>query len=313
VIDFCSTYKHGGQYPLKILFIGGTGFVGRHMVQHAIDAGHQITLFNRNQTDASVFSEVERLVGDRTKSLDLLQGRSWDAVVDINGYLPDVVSASLSQLQNSVGRYVFISTGSVYAINNQIRLDEHAPLLSTANLNPADYAGVAYGGLKILCEQNVEKVFGNRSTVLRLGVVAGAYDPTDRATYWVDRIGQGGNVAIPAKKQGRLQFVDVNDVASFALVAIENEIGGIYNVCGEAIRWDNWIDACCQATESQAHCHWLDDYEWVAEQRPETRRPFGAFPLVQLRDKPILFDSEKAKAQGLVYRSPKETAAAIWA
>jgi len=130
---------------MKILFIGGTGFVGRHMVQHAIDAGHQITLFNRNQTDASVFSEVERLVGDRTKSLDLLQGRSWDAVVDINGYLPDVVSASLSQLQNSVGRYVFISTGSVYAINNQIRLDEHAPLLSTANLNPADYAGAAYG------------------------------------------------------------------------------------------------------------------------------------------------------------------------
>ena len=219
--------------PLKILFLGGTGFIGPHMVRYAMYRGHEVTLFNRGRSNVDLFPGLETLIGDRDGQLDALRGRSWDAVVDNSGYVPRHVRDSATLLEPSVGRYLFTSTGSVYDFD-QDELTEDSRLLPIEDPTSED-VNRYYGPLKVLCEDAVTETYGNRGTVVRLHVVAGPGDPTDRFTYWPIRIDRGGQVVAPGPKSAPVQYIDVRDLAEFFVQLLERDIGGTYNAAGPAL------------------------------------------------------------------------------
>lgn len=217
---------------LKILILGGTGFIGPHMVRYAMYRGHEITLFNRGKTNPTLFPGAELLTGDRDGKLDSLKGRKWDAVIDNSGYVPRQVRDSAALLKDNVGRYLFISTGSVYGFDID-EIDEDSPLLPLAEPGSED-VNKYYGPLKVLCEQAVRDIYGVRSTILRLHIVSGPGDPTDRFTYWPVRIDQGGEVIAPGAMINPVQTVDVRDLAEFTVHSVERGTAGTFNAAGPA-------------------------------------------------------------------------------
>ena len=215
---------------MKLLIIGGTRFVGRHLVAAALERGHEVTLFNRG-TQSSPFADVETIAGDRNKDLDKLQGRRWDAVIDTCGYLPRNVKSTAEILSGSAERYVFISSQSAYADVSVPGVTETAPLrsLTSEQLDRAyaiDTAGQPsyaelYGGLKALCEQVVEEGMPNRVLIVRPGLIIGPYDYTDRFTYWIVRVARGGEVLAPGRPARPVQFIDARDLAAWIVLMTE--------------------------------------------------------------------------------------------
>ena len=299
---------------MKILFLGGTGFVGRHMVSAALNCGHDVTIFTRNKTNSDIFPDVERLVGDRDGGLDTLIGRRWDAVVDVNGYVPRVVRDSLELLRGSVGRYLFVSAGNVCfraeSSGEDFIIDENTPRTISGNPQTEEYWGGDYGALKARCEEAVEEVFPDNSLIFRLGVVAGPFDPTDRVTYWVDRVARGGEVFVPAKPDSPINFIDARDLADFTMLALEKSFSGIFNVAGQPLTWMDWLSACRLGSRSEVKFKWSADVQMIAGHVDLNSRPFGALPMMPGTTK-IIFSSEKAVAAGLKYREQRETAADI--
>ena len=169
---------------MNLLIIGGTRFVGRHLVEYALAHGHSITLFNRGQSNPDLFPQVEQLRGDRAIDLSLLQDRSRDVVIDTCGYVPRVVRLSAQALVGHIDRYVFISTVSVYAEDNPRGMAEDSPLAKLKDESVEEITGETYGGLKVLCEKAVEQAYPDRALVIRPGLIVGPHDPTDRFTYW---------------------------------------------------------------------------------------------------------------------------------
>ena len=194
--------------------------------------GHTITLFNRGKSAPGMFAGIETLIGDRDAKLDALKGREWDVVVDNSGYVPRHVRDTAELLKGKIGRYVFISTGSVYQFDQPF-LEEDSKLLEIKDPKSED-VGKYYGELKVLCEQAVSQLFGSRGTILRLHIVAGPGDPTDRYTYWPVRIAAGGEVVAPGDPSHPVQYVDVRDLAEFVTRVAENDIGGTFNTAGPA-------------------------------------------------------------------------------
>jgi 2'-hydroxyisoflavone reductase len=230
---------------MKLLILGGTRFVGRHLVTAALAREHEITLFNRGKHPSAALTGVETIYGDRNNDLAKLQGRRWDAVVDTSGYLPRTVRASVEVLSQSIDRYVFISSVSVYADFSVIGIDETSAVATLTSeqlekANEIDSSGDAsavtygklYGGLKALCEQAAEEVLPNRVLIIRPGLIVGSYDYTDRFTYWVMRVARGGEVLAPGRPDRNVQFIDVRDLAEWTVRMIERKETGVYNANG---------------------------------------------------------------------------------
>src|SRR5262249_19769134 len=177
------------------------------VVDAALERGHEVTLFNRGVHSPELYPELEKLHGDRDGGLAVLQGRSWDGVVDTCGYVPRVVAASAEALADS-GRYLFVSTISVYAAVSQPGVREHAPLAQLADETVEEVTGESYGGLKALCEREVERRFADRAAIVRPGLIVGPHDPTGRFTYWVRRVAEGGDVLAPRRPQPPIQVID---------------------------------------------------------------------------------------------------------
>jgi 2'-hydroxyisoflavone reductase len=218
---------------LRILFIGGTGFIGPHMVRRAQARGHSVTLFNRGRTNPHLFPDVEKLVGDRDGGLDVLRGGSWDAVIDTSGYIPRVVRDSAELLRETVHRYLFISTGDVYADFEKIGLDEDYTLDTMEDPTIED-PGRFYGPLKVLCERAVLETYPDRCTILRPGWIIGAGDYNSISPYWPMRIHHGGTVLAPGDPTDPVQIIDPHDLAAFVIKILEEDINGIYNTVGPA-------------------------------------------------------------------------------
>jgi 2'-hydroxyisoflavone reductase len=259
---------------MKLLILGGTRFVGRHLVNAALARNHEITLFNRGKHPSAFAPDVETIHGDRTSDLHQLQGRRWDAVVDTCGYLPRTVRGSAELLSESVDRYIFISSQSVYADQSVIGLDETAPVatltseeVETANKidssgqTSAFTYGKLYGGLKALCEQAAEEVLPHQVLIIRPGIIVGPYDYTDRFTYWVLRVARGGEVLAPGRPNRYVQFIDVRDLAEWTLHMIEERGTGIYNANGlsNSVTMKNVVDECKKVTGSEATLTWVDE------------------------------------------------------
>jgi 2'-hydroxyisoflavone reductase len=216
---------------VKLLVLGGTQFVGRACVEAALALGHAVTLFHRGRTNPDLFPAAEHVHGDRDGGLEPLAGRTWDACLDTCGYVPRVVAQSVDLLHDAVGRYAFVSTISVYADFREPAV-EGGRLAELDDPTGEEITGGTYGGLKVLCEREVERAFGERSLVVRPGFVVGAHDPTGRFTYWVHRAAAGGEMLVPASLAQALQFVDARDLADFTLGALIDGRSGAFNVTG---------------------------------------------------------------------------------
>ena len=243
---------------LKILFIGGSGFIGPHMVRRAQARGHEVTLFNRGKTNPHLFPEVEKLVGDRDGGLAVLEGRDWDAVIDTSGYVPRVVRDSAELLQDRVKRYLFISTGDVYADFVKVGLDEDYTLDTIAdptNEDPSKF----YGPLKVLCEKAVSETYGQRSTILRPGWIIGSGDYNSISSYWPMRINHGGEVLAPGHPDDPVQIIDAHDLAVFVIKLLEKDISGIYNTMGpeSPLTWAEFLYGCRAVTSSKVKFTWV--------------------------------------------------------
>jgi len=245
---------------LRLLVLGGTQFFGRQLVEQALARGHDVTLFNRGVTAPGLFPEAERLVGDRDGRLEALEGGEWDAVVDVAGFVPRVVRASAELLAPRVGHYAFVSTIGVYA-DRSVPLREESPLAQVDEGHSVDelredYAN--YGPLKALCEGVVRDVFGDRALIVRPGLIVGPHDPTGRFTYWARRLGRGGEILAPGPPDRRVQFVDVRDLAAFALDLVERRDSSVYNATREGVAWGELL--------AGGDVTWVSD-EFLLEQR----------------------------------------------
>ena len=220
---------------MRLLLLGGTSFVGRAITERALARGHELTLFSRGRTGAELFPDVERRVGDRDAGdYAALAGGSWDAVVDVSGYVPRHVREAADAVGDGVERYLFISTGSVYDRSRAAApMTEDAPRLApergTEQVTPE-----TYGPLKVACEDDVRARFGERAAVVRPGVVAGPHDPTDRFTWWVRRAACGGRLALAGRPDQPVQVVDAGDLAHLVVALLEDRAAGTWNAVGPA-------------------------------------------------------------------------------
>jgi len=205
---------------MRILVIGGSSFVGRAIAAAALDRGHDVTLFNRGRTDPGAFPNAEHIVGDRNGSLAELDGRSWDATVDVCAYVPGQVRRLLTALGPAAGHYTFVSTISVYGQDvADTGFDESAGLLEPAWDD--ELTMEKYGELKVACEQVAAELAGDRLLVIRPGYVIGPHDPTHRFTYWVERVAEGRSPMAGPDAEQPLQAVDARDLAAFVVSQVE--------------------------------------------------------------------------------------------
>ena len=304
---------------MKILIIGGTRFLGRHLVTAARAGDHEVTLFNRGSYPTH--ADVETIEGDRHTELHKLEGRRWDAVIDTCGHLPRAVRAAAEALAGSVNRYVFISSQNAYADVSVPGITEDYPrgTLTDEQLNQANAIdtkgqpsyGPLYGGLKALCERAVEEVMPGRVLILRPGLIVGPYDYSDRFTYWVVRVAAGGEVLAPGRPERFIQFIDVRDLAEWAIKMIERNAAGIYNTHGEpnTLTMQGLLEECKNVSQSDAEFVWASE-EFLLEQKvaawsemplwlPEEAAPhLRGFMFISPR---------KAVGEGLTFRSVGET------
>ena len=275
---------------MNILILGGTRFLGPHLIDGGLARGHDITVFNRGRLSADADPAVEVVIGDRHRDLDKLSGRRWDAVIDNCGYLPRSIELSGKALADSVGVYVFISSVSAYANFRDRNMDETAPL---ARLTPehatraeaidltgditAPVLGEMYGALKAACEETIERMVPGRVLIVRPGLIAGPLDHTDRFTYWVMRTADGGEVLAPGDPSQFVQFIDVRDVAEFIVDSIEKSATGVFQVDGNpyTTTMGSMLDTVKRITSSDAEFTWVD--EQFIEQ--EEIQPWNELPV----------------------------------
>jgi len=295
---------------LKVLILGGTTFLGPHLTNELLSHGHKVTHFNRGNEHGLSFPEVEQLKGNRYGDLKALKGRKWDAVIDTSGYLPRVVEASSKILAKATNHYTFISTVSVYNDFNQPTIDEDSPLARlNHNNNDEEITDKTYGPFKVGCEKVIKAYFPDNSLIVRPGLIVGPYDPTDRFTYWVRRIAEGGKVLIPNTPEQKLQIIDVRDLAKWIVKMVEEQAVGTYNATGpkEELTLEKFINECSQFARKKVDLVWVEE-QFLIDRHvnnwsklpfwlPSNSNMIGLFNI----------DCRKAQDSGLSYRPLSET------
>jgi 2'-hydroxyisoflavone reductase len=292
---------------VDVLIIGGTGFLGRHLVEAALGEGHRVTLFNRGLRGPGLFPEVETIEGDREADLPVLRGRRWDAAIDTCGYVPRVVRASAGMLADAVDHYTFVSSISVYSDGIAPGADEEAPVQELADEEVEVVTGETYGGLKVLCELAAGEEMPGRVLNVRPGLISGPHDPTDRFTYWPRRISAGGEVLAPDHPGCRVQFIDVRDLAAWMVEVSAEQRTGTYNATGPDydLQMGRLLAECETVSNGGAELVWVSE-EFLEEHEVE---PFTELPLWLPREYGALqaIDCEKAIVAGLTFRPLSET------
>lgn len=252
---------------MKLLIIGGTRFVGRALVDSALARGHEVTLFNRGQSNPGLYPQVETIMGDRAGDLSALSGRQWDAVIDTCGYVPRIVRHMAKTLSGNVGHYTFISTISVYNDFMQAGIDETYPVGTLEDETVEEVTGETYGPLKALCERAVEEEFPGRVLNIRPGLIVGPYDGSDRFNYWPYRVSRGGEVLAPGNPNAPVQIIDVRDLGDWTLDMAERQATGVYNATGpeQPLTICRVLESCREVTNSDATFTWVSD-EFLVEQ-----------------------------------------------
>jgi 2'-hydroxyisoflavone reductase len=311
---------------MRILFLGGTRFLGRHAVDVALARGHAVTVFTRGRTPNHWGSAVALLTGDRDPAvapgLDALREGTWDAVIDTSGYVPRVVKASAEMLRSRAARYLFVSSISVYADGGGAGRDESAPV---GKLDDPATEEIAkhYGPLKAACEDEVRAVFGDAAIIVRPGLIVGPHDATDRFGYWVARFRQPAllgdrpaQAVVPAPSNAPVQFIDARDLAVFMIDLVESNAGGTFNATSPdgLWTWASMVKALCAGIATPTP-RWIDE-ALLIEQKVE---PWTGLPLwipSTFADEAgfMEFDCRRATAAGMRIRPLPETidATAAW-
>ena len=310
-----NTFAEQGVKPLRILILGGTGFTGPFQIKYALSRGHKVSVFNRGKTHPGELpKEVEKLIGDRNGQLDALKGKQWDVCIDNPTTLPAWVRNAAQILKGNVGRYVFISTISVYA-DTSTGVDESAPLAKYEGADPYKETLEAmkasgyktYGPLKALSEQETQKWFPEKSLIIRPGLIVGPRDETDRFTYWPARIDRGGEVLAPGNPTDPVQYIDGRDLAEWTIRMVEKGETGIYNATGPAkeLGIGGMLDGIKGALNSNATFTWADA-EFLKKQKVEawSDMPVWAGDELGLSRANI----SRALAKGLTFRPLGDTA-----
>ena len=291
---------------MRLLILGGTRFVGRHLVSAALARGHGVTLFHRGQTNPGLHANVERVLGDRDGGLGVLAGRTFDAVVDVSGYFPRIVGASARAFADSVRRYLFVSTISVYAEPMPRGANEDAAVATTDK--PEEETLASYGALKALCETVVRETYGDRATIVRPGLVVGPHDYTGRFTYWPRRLARGGEVLAPGDPAAPIQMMDARDMATFMVDLLEKDVAGTFHATGpeEPLTLGATLERIARAVDGDARLTWVSE-EFL---RAEGVEPWMQMPLwVHEKSQPFLtLDNSRAMAAGLRFRPVEDTA-----
>jgi 2'-hydroxyisoflavone reductase len=305
---------------MNLLILGGTVFLGPHLVEAALARGHQVTTFNRGQHDTGSYPEVEKLRGDRTRDLEVLRGRRWDAAIDTCGFVPDVVRRAAELLADAVEHYTFISSVSVYVNFDLAGTDEHAPvkMITPEQINeaeaidPGDRAtavsyGKLYGALKASCEQAFEAMLPGRVLNVRAGLLVGPYDYSDRFTYWVHRVAQGGEVLAPGTPGRRVRVIDARDLAEWIIRMIEIRQAGIYNATGaeDGLTMERLLTECRTVSGSVATFTWASD-QFLRDQEVTAWSEMPLW-LPEGYNGIFLVNNDKAIAAGLTFRPLPET------
>ncbi|MEX1023917.1 MAG: SDR family oxidoreductase [Planctomycetota bacterium] len=249
---------------LELLILGGTRFLGPAIVEAAVAAGHEVTLFNRGRSNPHLFPKLETLIGDRDpdvgEGLTALGGRRFDAVIDTSAFVPRIAAASAELLAPNCRHYALVSTVSVYGDMQAIGIDEDDAVGTLEDPATEVVDGVSYGPLKALAEQAVRATFPGVVTVVRPGLIVGPRDATDRFTYWPLRVAKGGEILAPGDGRDPVQYVDVRDLANFLLASVEREVAGTFNVVGPEVRstMDELVHGCKAVTGGDARFTWVD-------------------------------------------------------
>ncbi len=255
--------------PLRILILGGTGFIGPHQVRYALARGHKLTLFNRGRNPKDWPGQVEELTGDRnTGDLASLKGRTWDVCIDNPTTLPFWVRDAGAILKGQVGHYIFVSTLSVYSDNRASGQDENAALfkyqgteeevMKETQESVRKNMGNLYGPLKARSEKEAETWFPGITTIVRPGLIVGPGDETDRFTYWPVRLDRGGDVLAPGDGKDAVQIIDARDLSEWMIRLAEMKAFGIYNAMGPAteLSMGKMLADIGAAIKSKATLHW---------------------------------------------------------
>jgi 2'-hydroxyisoflavone reductase len=298
---------------VKLLVLGGTSFLGRHIVELALRAAAEITLFNRGVTNPNLFPQATHLIGDRDGALDSLRGQGFDCVIDTSGFTPEAVRSTLDML-GDIGHYTFVSTMSVYTDRGR-KAGEDGELVQLSEREQGG-PGATYGPLKELSERVVRDRFPD-AFIPRPGLIVGPHDPTGRFTYWPVRFFIGGRVLAPCPPTASVQVLDVRDLAAWIYHAAQVRLSGTYNAVSRPMSMSTVLEECRRSARSRgapsSEIVWVDG-QFLVEQGV---RPWGELPLWVGPDDPDLLTapSDRALAAGLHTRPVAETAAATleWA
>ena len=291
----------------RILILGGTRFLGRHIAEQALAAGHQLTLLHRGVSSTGLFPQAQHLIADRDADLSLLQGQTWDAAIDTSAYVPRQVQQAAAALTGRVGQYQLVSTISVYRHFDPVGTIEDAPLRMLDNPTNETVDGSTYGGLKALCEAQALAAFGNRCLVSRPGLLVGPHDPTGRFSWWVQRLLQGGDVLAPGDPQAPVQFIDARDAAAWSLLQAERGTTGVFNLNGPALplTMHGLLHTARQTLNLHARLRWVAEDFLLAH----AVAPWSELPVWLPRESQDMhrIDSAHARQHGLVCRPLAQT------
>lgn len=256
---------------MRILILGGTGFIGPYHVRAAHACGHKVSVFNRGKAQADLPQGIEHLVGDRNDNFDSIKNRDWDAVLDLSTYVPRWVRKLGEAMRNRVGHYTFISTIATYdhPENNQTTTEDSPVLEYHDHTEPYSLSGpkdrYEYGALKVLCEREAEKQFPAKALVLRPGYITGPGDRNPALAYLLARLEKGGEFLLAGDRSMPVQFIDVRDMADWAVRSIEMQTTGTFNVVGPALptTFDQLLGAALEVTSSSAMVTWVPS-SWLA-------------------------------------------------
>lgn len=292
--------------PLRILILGGTGFIGPYQVRYAVARGHQLSIFTRGRRQPELPASVEHLEGDRNGKLDALKGRRWDAVIDNSATNPDWVRQSAQLLKDATDRYVYVSSTGVYYPYRTAPIDETvAPLLEP--IAPND-GSATFGVAKARSEREAQLAFGDRAVIVRPHYIVGPGDTTDRFPYWPVRIAAGGQVMVPGRRTDPVQFIDARDLAEWMVRLVEQRRSGVYNAAGprETLTMERFVNAVRDAVGSPStRFTWVDDYDFLEQQQVMDATPWVILKGDLRGMTSIRFD--RALATGLTFRPLADT------
>ena len=298
--------------PLNILVLGGTGFIGPHLVRRLVERDHRVSIFTRGRRQADLPASVTRLIGDRDAkgasgkpagNYESLKGKKWDAVFDDSANTPVWVRESTTVLKGATPLYLFVSSTGVFYPYRTTNIDESMK----TRLAMTEEAAEPFGVAKSQCEKITRDVFGKGAIIIRPGYIVGPGDASDRFTYWPVRLARGGDVLAPGKRTDPAQYVDVRDLAAFMIKAVEEKRAETFNVTGPQtlLTFSRFLDEASKAVGPNVRLTWVDDYDFLTAQQLTFACPWGMAKGDELGQMSI--NNSRAVAAGVTFRPIAET------